>query len=125
MFSNDIFKYRIYVLFMILKIKHVNLHFAEFLYTITWCLYPVEHCIEHIRNADDPFKKMPSSLATVCEVYVFLLSWIYPYCSFFLYYLKGHWTSSTSYPNFFQKSWDFYTIISVGMGNDRMPSFTF
>ena len=43
--------------------------------------------------------------------------------------LKGHWTSSTSSPNFFQngsgKSWDFYTIRSVGMGNDCMQSFTF
>ena len=25
---------------------------------------------------------------------------------------------------FFQKSWDFYTIRSVGMGNDCMLSFT-
>ena len=39
--------------------------------------------------------------------------------------LKEHWTSSTSSPNFFQKSWDFYTIRSVGMGNDCIPSFTF
>ena len=31
--------------------------------------------------------------------------------------LKGHWTSITSSPNFFQKSWDFYTIRSVGVGN--------
>ena len=26
---------------------------------------------------------------------------------------------------FFQKSWDFYTIRSVGMGNDCILSFTF
>ena len=26
--------------------------------------------------------------------------------------------------NFFQKSWEFYTIGSVGMGNDCMLSFT-
>ena len=39
--------------------------------------------------------------------------------------LKGHWTSVTSYPNFFQKNWDFNTIRSVGMGNDCMLSFTF
>ena len=36
--------------------------------------------------------------------------------------LKGHWTSS---PTFSRKSWDFYTIRSVGMGNDCMLSFTF
>ena len=39
--------------------------------------------------------------------------------------LKGHWTSSTSSPTFSKKSWDFYTITSVGMGNDCMPSFMF
>ena len=40
--------------------------------------------------------------------------------------LKGHWTSITSSSNFFGgKSWDFYIIRSVGMGNDCMPSFTF
>ena len=27
--------------------------------------------------------------------------------------LKGHWTTSASSSNFFQKSWDFYTIRSV------------
>ena len=27
-------------------------------------------------------------------------------------------------PTFFQKSWEFYTIGSVGMGNDCMLSFT-
>ena len=39
--------------------------------------------------------------------------------------LKGHWTSVTSSPTFSKKSWDFYTIRSVGMGNDYMQSFTF
>ena len=39
--------------------------------------------------------------------------------------LKGHWTSVTSSPTFSKKSWDFYTITSVGMGNDCMLSFTF
>ena len=33
--------------------------------------------------------------------------------------IKGHWTSITSSPNFFQKSQGFYTVGSVGMGNDR------
>ena len=28
-------------------------------------------------------------------------------------------------PTFSKKSWDFYTIRSVGMGNDCKPSFTF
>ena len=32
--------------------------------------------------------------------------------------LKGHWTSVTSSPNFFQKRRDFYTIRSFGMDND-------
>ena len=40
-------------------------------------------------------------------------------------HLKGHWTSITSSPTFFQKSWDFDTIRSVGMGKDCMLSFTF
>ena len=31
----------------------------------------------------------------------------------------------TSSSNFFQKSWDFYTISSVGMGYDCMLGFTF
>ena len=39
--------------------------------------------------------------------------------------LKGHWTSSTSSPNFFQKRWDFYTVRSADIGNNCMPSFTF
>ena len=39
--------------------------------------------------------------------------------------LKGHWTSITSSSTFSKKSWDFYTIRSVGMGNDCMLSFTF
>ena len=39
--------------------------------------------------------------------------------------LKGHWTSIASSSNFFQKSWDFYTIGSVGMSNDCMLSFMF
>ena len=39
--------------------------------------------------------------------------------------LKGHWTSITSSPNFFQKSWDFYSIKTIGMGIDCMLSFTF
>ena len=38
---------------------------------------------------------------------------------------RGHWTSLTSSPTFSKKSWDFYTIWSVGMGNDCMQSFTF
>ena len=42
------------------------------------------------------------------------------------YKLKGHWTSITSSTNFFpKKSWEFYIIKSVGMGNDCMLSFTF
>ena len=39
--------------------------------------------------------------------------------------LKGHWTSVTSSPTFSQKSWDFYTIRSVGMGNDCMLTLMF
>ena len=39
--------------------------------------------------------------------------------------LKGHWTSSTSCPTFFQKKLGFLYIRSVGMSKDCMPSFTF
>ena len=39
--------------------------------------------------------------------------------------IKGALVKLTSSPNFFPKSWDFYTIRSVGMGNDCMLSFTF
>ena len=38
--------------------------------------------------------------------------------------LKGHWTSITSSLNFFPKSWDLYTIRSVGMDNDCILSST-
>ena len=38
---------------------------------------------------------------------------------------KGHWTSITSSPKFFKKSWDSYTIWSVDMGDDCMLSVTF
>ena len=38
--------------------------------------------------------------------------------------LKEHWTSITSSPTCSKKSWDFYTIRSVGMSNDCMLSFT-
>ena len=34
--------------------------------------------------------------------------------------LKGHWTTSASSPNFFQKSWDFYIIRSVYLCRDCM-----
>ena len=34
--------------------------------------------------------------------------------------LEGHWTTSASSPNFFQKSWDFYTIRSVYLCSDCM-----
>ena len=47
------------------------------------------------------------------------------YQDVYIFFLKGHWTSSTSSLTFSKKSWDFYTIRSVGMGNDCMPSFTF
>ena len=47
-----------------------------------------------------------------------MLEWAYPP-------LKGHWTSITSSPTFFKKSWDFYTIRSVGIGKDCMLSLTF
>ena len=35
---------------------------------------------------------------------------------------KGHWRSIASSPTF--SIWDFYTIRTVGMGNDCMLSFT-
>ena len=38
--------------------------------------------------------------------------------------LKGHWTTSASSPNFFQKSWDFYTIRSVYLCSDCMLNLT-
>ena len=38
--------------------------------------------------------------------------------------LKGHWTISTSSPNFFQKSWDFYTIRSAYLRSDCMLNLT-
>ena len=40
-------------------------------------------------------------------------------------YWKGHWTSVISSPTFSKESWNFYTIRSVGMGNDCMLNFTF
>ena len=40
--------------------------------------------------------------------------------------LKGALDKFNIIPNFFpKKSWDFYTIRSVGMSKDCMPSFTF
>ena len=39
--------------------------------------------------------------------------------------LKGHWTTSTSSPNFFQESWDFYTIRSVYLCSDCMLNLTY
>ena len=40
--------------------------------------------------------------------------------------LKGALDKCYIIPNFFhKKSWDFYTIRSVGMGNDCMLGFTF
>ena len=38
--------------------------------------------------------------------------------------LKGHRTTSASSPDFFQKSWDFYTIRSVYLCNDCMLYLT-
>ena len=38
--------------------------------------------------------------------------------------LKGHWTTSASSPNFFQKSWDLYTIKSVYLCSDCMLNLT-
>ena len=38
--------------------------------------------------------------------------------------LKGHWTTSASSPDFFQKSWDFHTIRSVYLCSDCMPNLT-
>ena len=38
--------------------------------------------------------------------------------------LKGHWTTSASSPNFFQKSWDFYIIRSVYLCSDCMLNLT-
>ena len=38
--------------------------------------------------------------------------------------LKGHWTTSASSPDFFQKSWDFYTIRSVYLCSDCMLNLT-
>ena len=40
------------------------------------------------------------------------------------YALKGHWTTSASSPNFFQKSWDFYIIRSVYLCSDCMLNLT-
>ena len=40
------------------------------------------------------------------------------------YYLKGHWTTSASSPNFFQKSWDFYIIRSLYLCSDCMLNLT-
>ena len=43
-----------------------------------------------------------------------------------LFYLKGALDKFNIIPQLFpKKSWNFYTIRSVGMGNDCMPSFTF
>ena len=38
--------------------------------------------------------------------------------------LKGHWTTSASSPNFFQKSWDFHIIRSVYLCSDCMLNLT-
>ena len=40
--------------------------------------------------------------------------------------LKGHWTTSASFPNCFQKSWDFFTITcrSVYLCSDCMLNLT-
>ena len=38
--------------------------------------------------------------------------------------LKGHWTTSASSPDFFQKGWDFYTIRSAYLRSDCMLNFT-
>ena len=38
--------------------------------------------------------------------------------------LKGQWTTSVSSPNFFQISWDFYTIGSVYLCSDCMLNLT-
>ena len=38
--------------------------------------------------------------------------------------LKGHWTTSASSPNFFQKSWDFYFIRSVYLCSDCTLNLT-
>ena len=38
--------------------------------------------------------------------------------------LKGHWTTSASSPNFFQKCWDFYIIRSVYLCSDCMLNLT-
>ena len=38
--------------------------------------------------------------------------------------LKGHWTTSASSPDFFQKSWDFYTIRSVYLCSHCMLNLT-
>ena len=45
---------------------------------------------------------------------------------FWEYKIKGALDKYNIIPKLFQKkSWDFYTIRSVGMSNDCMPSFTF
>ena len=38
--------------------------------------------------------------------------------------LKGHWTTSASSPDFFQKSLDIYTIRSVYICSDSMLNLT-
>ena len=38
--------------------------------------------------------------------------------------LKGHWITSASSPDIFQKSWDFYTIRSVYLCSDCILNFT-
>ena len=44
---------------------------------------------------------------------------------FIFWQIKGALDKFNIIPQISKKSWDFYTIISVGMGNDCMPSFTF
>ena len=45
--------------------------------------------------------------------------------SWYIYEVKGALDKYNISPNFFQKSWDFYTNRSVGMGDDCMLSFMF
>ena len=49
---------------------------------------------------------------------------IWEYFKVWVSTLKGHWTTSASSPNFFQKSWDFYIIRSVYLGSDCMLNLT-
>ena len=54
-------------------------------------------------------------------------SWPFFILLFFIFrtfFLKGHWTTSASSPDFFQKSWDFHTIRSVYLCSDCMLNLT-